>query len=88
MMTKTQAALIGFAVLMVLLVPRPAFAYLDPNTTSSLFAVLAPVIALFGVFLGYLVWPFRYVLTGIFSKKKADAEPEPEPEPETQPEVE
>ncbi len=92
MMTKTQAALIGFAVLMVLLVPRPAFAYLDPNTTSSLFSVLAPVIALFGVFLGYLVWPFRYILTGIFSKKKTDAvpeaEPEPEPELETQPEIE
>ncbi len=86
MMTKTKAVLTGFALLMILSVPRPAFAYLDPNTTSSLFSVLAPVIALFGVFLGYLVWPFRYVLTGIFCKKKSD--PEPEAEQEAQPESE
>ena len=87
-MMKTKAAMVGFALLMILLVPKSAFAYLDPNTTSSLFSVLAPVIALFGVFLGYLVWPFRYVLTGIFSKKKTDTEPEVEAEAEAEPETE
>ena len=82
MMSKTKAVLVGVALLLILSVPRPAFAYLDPNTTSSLFSVLAPVIALFGVFIGYLLWPFRYVLTGLFGKKSSDAEPEAEEETE------
>lgn len=48
----------------------PALAYIDPGTTQSLFAILAPVIALFGAFLGYVLWPFRYVLFRLFRKEK------------------
>jgi hypothetical protein len=82
-MTKARALMVGFALVTLLLVPGQAYAYLDPGTTSSLFAVLAPVIALFGVFLGYLLWPFRFVIVNVFLRKKADeAEPEAEDAPE------
>lgn len=64
--------------------PSAVLAYLDPNTTSSLFALLAPLAALGGVFLGALLWPLRKVL-GRFRKPQppVPAEP-PEPDPHPQ----
>jgi hypothetical protein len=54
--------------LMFVLVPGWAYAYIDPGTTQSLFAVLAPLIAIFGLFIGYLLWPFRKVLGSFFRR--------------------
>ena len=59
--------------LLTLAVPSPALAYIDPGTTSSLFAFLAPLVALLGVFLGYLLWPFRKLFLRLFRKPKDDA---------------
>ena len=86
-MTKARTAMVGFALVTLLLVPGQAYAYFDPGTTSSLFAVLAPVIALFGVFLGYLLWPFRFVITNLFRRKKSEAEAEDTPEAEPAPQA-
>jgi len=89
----TRQAFVVIATLCVLLAPRAAHAYIDPGTTQSLFAVLAPVIALFGVLLGYVLWPFRYVILRIFRKSKPDddatppsAQETPEPQPGEPPE--
>lgn len=60
--------------LMFVLVPRWAYAYIDPGTTQSLFAVLAPLIAIFGLFVGYLLWPFRKVLGGLFGRGGSEEE--------------
>ena len=62
----------------------PALAYIDPGTTQSLFAILAPVIALFGAFLGYVLWPFRYMVLRIFRKHKTTEEPAKPQEPPKQ----
>ncbi len=79
---------VAFA-LVALLLPRAAEAYIDPGTTQSLFAILAPLLAIFGVFLGYMLWPFRTALSALFSRGKASeddaaaAEDDPAPtEPE------
>ena len=58
----TRQAFVVIATLCVLLAPRAAHAYIDPGTTQSLFAVLAPVIALFGVLLGYVVCNSIFIL--------------------------
>ena len=59
---------------------RTAFGYIDPGTTSSVFAVAAPFIAMAVGFLGYLAWPFRRAIAALFHKNgTADAETTPEP---------
>lgn len=69
---------IALTLLGVLLTPGLAHAYIDPGTTQSIFTILAPILALFGVFLGYVLWPFRYVLLRIFHRKKSTEEtPQP-----------
>lgn len=77
MAAKRRLARVALAVLAVLLVPRAALAYIDPGTTSSLFALLGPLLAIGGAFLGYLLWPFRKALFGVFRRggKAADAAP-------------
>ena len=45
------------------------------------------MIALFGVFLGYLLWPFRFVITNLFRRKKSEAEAEDTPEAEPAPQA-
>jgi len=74
----TRDSRVGWTLLMLLawlVVPNVAHAYIDPGTTQSLFAILAPVLALFGLFLGYLLWPFRYAIGRLFrrSKKPTDS---------------
>jgi len=49
---------------------RQAYGYIDPGTTSSMFALLAPLVSVFALFLGYALWPFRKVLWSILRKKK------------------
>ncbi|HUT36210.1 MAG TPA: hypothetical protein VNE39_22165 [Planctomycetota bacterium] len=66
-----------------------ALAYVDPATTTSLFAILAPILAMLGIFLGFLVWPFRKALGALFHKKKGGEEAtEAGPEAESKPEDE
>ncbi|HPD16614.1 MAG TPA: hypothetical protein PLE19_16795 [Planctomycetota bacterium] len=79
----THRPLIAIALLGMLLAPRAAEAYIDPGTTQSLFTFLAPVFALLGVFLGYVLWPFRYAIFHLFRKAKppSDAPPPASEEP-------
>jgi len=51
-----------------------ALAYVDPATTTSLFAILAPILAMLGIFLGFLAWPFRRALGALFHRKKGGEE--------------
>ena len=45
-----------------------AYGYIDPGTTQSLAMVLAPLIAVAAGFFGYLLWPVRKALGGMFGK--------------------
>ena len=70
----------GIAVLVLatlLLLPHPAYAYIDPGTTGSVFAVLAPFIALFGAFLAFLIRPFRRFVSSLIAKFRRDYGTEP-----------
>ena len=69
------------AALGMLVAPRLALAYIDPGTTQSIFTFLAPVLALLGAFVGYMLWPFRYAIFRFFRKRKP---PEDSPQPPTQ----
>jgi len=69
------------AILAIILAPRLALAYIDPGTTQSIFTFLAPVLALLGAFVGYMLWPFRYAIFRFFRKRKP---PEDSPQPPTQ----
>ncbi|MEE9181811.1 MAG: alkaline phosphatase family protein, partial [candidate division NC10 bacterium] len=42
--------------------PPPAWAYIDPGTTSVIFSALAPLLAGLLAVLGFLLWPFRKLL--------------------------
>ena len=60
--------IVALAVVFSLLFPRPAYAYIDPGTTGSIFAILAPFIAIFLAFLGFLIRPFRRFFISIVAK--------------------
>ena len=61
------------AVLFSLLIPRPAYAYIDPGTTSSIFAMLAPFVVLILAFLGFLIRPFRRFFSSLFTKLRGSS---------------
>ena len=48
--------MVVLAVVLSLLFPHPTYAYIDPGTTGSAFAMLAPFTV---VALGFLIRPFR-----------------------------
>jgi len=54
--------------LLFLFLPHPAHAYIDPGTTGSIFAMLAPFIAIFLAFLGFMIRPFRRFFASIITK--------------------
>lgn len=54
--------------LLSLLFSRNAYAYIDPGTTSSVFAMLAPLLSMFLVFLGFLFRPFKRVFRFLIDK--------------------
>ena len=66
--------IVALAVVSLLLFPRPAYAYIDPGTTGSIFAILAPFIAIFLAFLGFLIRPFRRFFTSIVAKLRGKPE--------------
>lgn len=51
----------------VLWIPDPVGAYLDPGTTGSIFAWLAPVIVIFAGLLGLLLRPVRVLVLRTFT---------------------
>ncbi len=51
-----------------LFLPSPAYAYIDPGTTGSIFAMLAPFIAIFLALLGFLIRPFRRFFASMFTR--------------------
>ena len=60
------------AVLLSLSLTRPAYAYIDPGTTGSIFAMLAPFIAIFLAFLGFLIRPIRVFFISIFARLRGN----------------
>ena len=60
--------IVVLTVVLLLLLPHPAYAYIDPGTSGSIFAVLAPLIAIFLAFLGFLIRPFRRFVASIVAK--------------------
>ena len=56
------------SVTLFLSVSRPAYAYMDPGTTGSIFGMLAPFITIFLVFVGFLIRPFRRFFTSIVAR--------------------
>ena len=57
---------------------RPVYAYIDPGTTGSIFAMLAPFIAIFLAFLGFLIRPFRMFFISLFYKLRGSSGDESE----------
>ena len=53
---------------LLLLLPHPAYAYIDPGTSGSIFALLAPFVAIFLAFLGFMIRPFRRLVASIVAK--------------------
>ena len=82
-MTRTRLSmplvLAGFTLYFL---SRPAYGYIDPGTTGSLFGILAPLLSLLAVFIGFVLWPFRKVLTGLFAKKTSKPDDTESPENE------
>ena len=53
-----------------------AHGYIDPGTTSALFGILAPLISILLVVLGFLIWPFRRLFRSVISRFSGSQEPE------------
>ena len=68
--------IVALGVVFLLLFPYPVCAYIDPGTTSSIFAILAPFITIFLVSLGFLVRPFRRFFTSILTKRRGKTKTE------------
>ncbi len=54
-------------VALLLLVGRPAHAYIDPNTFHSIFGSLWPLLAALIAALGIMIWPLRWALARLWS---------------------
>ena len=78
--------IVVLAVLLSLSITHPAYAYIDPGTTGSIFAMLAPFIAIFLAFLGFLIRPIRVFFISIFTRlrgKPGDESSASEEQPES-----
>lgn len=51
----------------------PVYAYIDPGTTGSIFAMLAPFIAILLAFLGFLIRPFRMFFISLFYRLRGSS---------------
>ena len=60
--------IVVLAIALLLLFPARAYAYMDPGTTGSIFAMLAPFIAIFLTFLGFIIRPFRRFFSSIIAR--------------------
>jgi hypothetical protein len=63
-------------ILLSIVFPRFAYAYMDPGTTGSIFALFAPFFAIFLAFLGFLIRPVRRFFMSIFAKLRMGAKTE------------
>jgi len=68
--------IVVLSVLLSLSHTRPVYAYIDPGTTGSIFAMLAPFFAIFLAFLGFLIRPFRMFFISLFGKLRGNMEAE------------
>jgi len=55
---KLKSVIIILSLIIVIL-PRTVFAYIDPGTTSVIFSSLAYLLGLLSVFVGVMIWPMR-----------------------------
>ena len=63
----------ALAVALLFSLARPAYAYIDPGTTGSVLAMIAPFIAVFLAFLGFLIRPFRRFFSSMFAKLRGNS---------------
>ena len=56
------------AIVLLLFLAHPAYAYFDPGTTGTIFSMFAPFIAIILAFLGFLIRPFRRFVASIVAK--------------------
>ena len=66
----------ALAILYLLTIPRPAYAYLDPGTTGSVFAFLGPLLAMFLGFLGFMIRPVRSFFASIITRLRGGSRAE------------
>jgi len=62
MMKRKLSMTVILAVALLLMFPHATYAYIDPGTTGSAFAMLAPFAAVALAFLGLLIRPFRVLV--------------------------
>ncbi|MFC1968118.1 hypothetical protein ACFLVX_01840 [Chloroflexota bacterium] len=60
--------IVALSLILSLSLTRPAYAYMDPGTTGSIFAMLAPFITIFLAVLAVLIRPFRIFVVSLFAK--------------------
>ena len=68
--------IVVLSVMLSLSYTQPVYAYIDPGTTGSVFAMLAPFFAIFLAFLGFLIRPFRMFFISLFAKLRGNPEAE------------
>ena len=54
-------------------VPHPAYAYLDPGTSGSLFSFFPQFLTIIAVIFGFLVRPFKKLIQKLTKKKSKDS---------------
>ena len=64
--------IIILSIVLSLSVTHPVYAYIDPGTTGSMFAMLAPFIAIILAFLGFMIRPFRMFFISLFARLRGN----------------
>lgn len=74
-----KSNLLWVAVLSVVIslsLARPAYAYIDPGTTGSIFGMVAPFIAIALAILGFMIRPFRVFFANLINRFRGNPEGE------------
>lgn len=76
MKRNKQLCLVIYVVTVLVLIPQPVHAYIDPGTIGNVFGFLGPIIALALGFLGFMIRPIRNFFTSIFTRTTDDIDNE------------
>jgi len=58
---------------MLLLFSYNSYGYIDPGTTSAIFGILAPLLSMLLIILGFLIQPFRKFFRFVIDKFRGSA---------------
>jgi hypothetical protein len=67
-MSKYWKLSILIIILILLLFSYKSYGYIDPGTTSAIFGILAPLLSILLIILGFLIRPFRRFFRFVIDK--------------------